>query len=213
MPARPAVTPFTEDLYQELGAWRDADQNVWDLLKYSSSVAAMFDQIELYARDQDDGTPGWAILLDPDLCPTEALGYLAQFVGVDLRQGLSDAAQRERIKSTDGFKRGTPGAIVGAAKQYLTGNKTVILRERDPSIDPANGGAYGFTVLTYTSETPDSAAVLKALQDAKPAGLIMDYQVVPGANYVFIRTTYTTYQDVKNAFTTYSGLRNNVPGT
>jgi hypothetical protein len=210
---RPATTAFQEETYGQLGAWRDADQQVWDLLQYVGALASMFDQIEDYARDQPDGTPGWGILLDPDRCPPEALGYLGQFVGVDLRAGLSDSAQRERIKGTDGFKRGTPGAIVAAAQQYLTGNKTVILRERDPSVDPVNNGAYGFTVLTYTSETPDSAAVLAALKEQKPAGLLMTYSTVPGANYLFVRTTYGTYQDVKNAFLTYNGLRNNQPGT
>jgi hypothetical protein len=380
----------------------------------------MFDQIEGYARDRPDGTPGWAILLDPDLCPAEALPYLAQFVGVKLPEGLTEAQQRFRIKATDGFNRGKPSAIIAAAQQFLTGNKTVIIRERDPSVDtvpiragianwsknpslelpgttgwnvnhssgnvpitharqagwaksggwalrvsssnpndavnrrtatitdtgnlgfpvppggfigirtsirvedPGNGGfnmvalwyqadgtpsatvstssplimglvagseadliaplavpndasflavrteglsnvpldtvdfwvddlmvapiqslaspvpayadgnfpgyvwggtvdgsvtyktnngAYGFTVLTYTSETPDAAVVLAALMEQKPAGLLMNYSTVPGANYLLIRTTYADYAAVKAAFATYSGLRNNLPGT
>jgi hypothetical protein len=212
--ARPVpTTPFQEELYAQIAAWADADPGVWDLLNYIGAIASMFDQIETYARDQPDGRPGYAILMDPDTAPSEALGWLAQFVGVGLQDGLSDAAQRARIKSTDGFKRGTAGAIVGAAQQYLTGTKTVILRERDPSVDVANGGAYGFTVLTYASETPDQAAVLAALTAQKPAGLLMQYNVVTGANYLLIRTTYATYTTLRAGFATYNGLRNNAPGT
>lgn len=213
MPARPVTTAFQEDIYGQLGYWKDLDNNVWDLLQYVGAMASMFDQIEQYVRDQPDGTPGWGILLDPDRCPSEALGWLGNFVGVDLKPGLTLADQRARIKGVSGFKRGTPGAIVAAAQQYLTGAKTVILRERDPSVDAANSGAYGFTVLTYTSETPDSAAVQAAILEQKPAGVLLLYSSVPGANYLLIRTTYTTYTTLRSAFTTYNGLRNNQPGT
>jgi hypothetical protein len=173
----------------------------------------MFDQIETYARDSADGRPGWAILMDPDRCPPEALGYLAQFVGVTLNDGLSTTDQRARIKGTDGFKRGTRGALVAAAQQYLTGSKTVYVIERDASVDPVYGGAYGLTVFTFTPETPDSAAVLKALMEQKPAGIKLQYVVVTGTNYSLVRSTYADYTAVKATFATYNGLRNNVPGT
>lgn len=205
MAPRPATTPFQEDLYGQLGAWKDADFGKWDLLHYCGAIASMFDQIEKYARDDGD-FPGWSILLDPDRCPVEALPFLAQFVGVRLPSTLTEQQQRDRIKGTDGFKRGTPGAIMDAARIHLTGNKTVFMRERD-------GGAYNLTVVTYVSETPDSAAVLAALIEQKPAGIILTYQTVAGATYLLIRVSYPTYSAVLAAFATYNGLRNNVPGT
>ena len=118
-----------------------------------------------------------------------------------------------KLKNASGFKRGTPSAIVAAAQQSLTGNKTVILRERDPGAAAVNGGAYGLTVLTYVSETQDEAKVLADLMSQKPAGIVLNYQTITGSNYLLIRTTYTNYSTLRSAFATYNGLRNNVPGT
>lgn len=205
MAPRPATTPFQEDVYRQLGAWRDADYGSWHLLEFIGAIASMFDQIETYARD-DNGLPGWSLLLDPDRCPVEALPFLAQFVGVRSVEGLTEQQKRDKIKATDGFKRGTPGSIIGAAQLHLTGNKTVIMKERD-------GGAYDLTVITHLSETPDAAAVLASIIEQKPAGIVLTYQVVDGTTYLLVRATYATYTDLRNAFATYDGLRNNIPGT
>jgi hypothetical protein len=206
--ARPTpTTPFQEELYAALGPLTDGDENQgWALLTYCGAIASMFDQIEGYARDSDDGRPGWAILMDPDRCPSEALPWLAQFVGTTLTPGLSDADQRAQIKAEQAFKRGTPSAIAQALQPYLTGTRTVLIRERD-------GGAYNLTVLTYSSETPDSTKALNAILTQKPAGIILTYATVTGANYLVIRASYATYTDLRAAFVTYNGLRNNSPGT
>lgn len=217
--ARPTpTTPFQEELYAALAPLADQDAaSAWALLLYVGGIASMFDQIETYARDDlsDPAAPrpGWAIIMDADRCPPEALPWLAQFVGVDDRPALADVQRRAWIKGTGGMKRGTPSSLVAAAKQYLTGSQTVILKERDPSVASAFGGAYGLTVLTYTSETPDTNAVLNALLAQKPAGIILAYSTVTGWTYLTERTTYTTYTALRSAFATYTGLRNNAPGT
>jgi hypothetical protein len=161
------LTPFANDIYDQLGAWRAADTS-GDLSKLVTALAAMFDQIEEYARDQGE-RPGWAVIMDVDLCPVEALGFLAQFVGVSLRDGLTTAQQREWIRSTSGFRRGTPASMVGAAQQYMTGTKTVRMVER------ARGDAYHLAVITDPAETPDPAAVQRALISQKPAGIVLEY--------------------------------------
>lgn len=215
MPPKPSTTPFQDEAYAALAPIADQDTN-WDLLNYVGALASMFDQVESYARDDLNASPprpGWAILMDPDRCPPEALPWLAQFVGVDDRPALADAQRRAWIKGTGGMKRGTPNSLIAAAQQYLTGSKTVILRERDPSVSSVLGGAYGLTILTYTSETPDTNAVLAALQAQEPAGIILQYSTVVGWTYLTERTSYSTYTALRSAFVTYSGLRNNVPGT
>jgi len=214
MPPPYPSTPYQQQLYDALYplAYDDANQG-YDLFIYCGALARMCDQIETYARDTDDGKPGWSILLDVDRCPTEALGWLAQFVGVKLNPVLSDADQRARIRSTDGFKRGTIGAMVGAAQQFLTGSKTVYVKERDSSVSSVLGGAYGLTILTLASETPDSAAVLAALQSQKPAGVILAYNTVTGMTWQLVNTTYASWNAVKTAFVTWNGVRNNAPGT
>ena len=206
MPRPTPTTQLQEDLYESLGplAWDDANQG-WALLLFCGALAATLDTVDGYARDDGD-YPGWSELLDADRCPTEALPYLAQFAGVQLRAGLSEADQRTRIKSADGMKRGTITSMIAAAQAYLTGTKTVLYRERD-------GGAYNLTILTYTAETPDSAKVLAALLEQKPAGILLTYSTVTGATYLLIRASYATYTAVRSAFLTYNGLRNNVPGT
>lgn len=208
--ARPTpTTVFQEELYASLAPIADQDSaNDWDLLNFCGSVAATCDLIEEIARDDPDtGRPGWAILMDPYEAPSDFLGYLAQFVGVTTLDELSDADQRARIVGEAGFVRGTPAALEAAASRYLTGAKTVVFQERSA------GNAYNLTVLTYAAETPNSALVLRALLEQKPAGIILDYATISGATYLLLRTTYATYTALKAAFVTYTGVRNNVPGT
>lgn len=206
--ARPTpTTAFQEELYDSLGPWTAEDESQgWPLLKYCGALAAMFNQIETYARDAADA-PGWSNIVDPDRAPGDAeLEYIGNFVGVDLPAGLSTDAKRALIKGVSSFKRGTLNAMIAAAQSKLTGTKTVLLRERD-------GGAYNLTVVTYTSETPDAAAVLAAIKSQKPAGIILTYTTSTGATYIVIRASYATYTAQRAAFTTYNGLRNNAPGT
>lgn len=114
---------------------------------------------------------------------------------------------RSQVQNAAGLKRGTVGAMREAIRQRLEGNDpNILIKERD-------GSAYRATVITYTSETPSQAAVLDAIKSQKPAGIIVDYFVVPGNNYVVIRASYIDYTAVRSAFLTYDGLRNNQPGT
>jgi len=117
------------------------------------------------------------------------------------------ASQREYILALPASNRGTLKAFEEAARFYLTGNKTVFFKERD-------GGAYRLTVVTYTLETPNEAQVRAALEAQVPGGIILTYNVVPGAAYIIIRTAYPTYKKLwETEFLTYNGLRNNLPGT
>jgi hypothetical protein len=199
--------PFGTDLYAELEplAYDDANQDN-ALLTYLDTIGSMFDEIEGYARDGPLGEPGWSIILDLSRAPEKALPWLGQFVGVRITEGLTLAQKVSQIQARGGFGRGTPLALVLAAQTFLTGGKTVVLRERDTS-------AYHLTVFTYTSETPDSAKVASALQAAKPAGLVLSYSVVAGGTYGGLLAGYATYDAVRTGFLTYQGVLNNVPGT
>jgi hypothetical protein len=151
-----------------------------DLATYAGAIGAMFAPVDDLVRDTDAGD-GWTALLDVDRAPADALAFLAQFVGVD------------------GFKRGSAGAVRAAAQQYLTGARRVIFRERD-------GGAYRLTVITYTADTPDPAAVLRALLAQKPAGIILTHLVENGQDYQQVRTIHATYAAVKAAYPTYGAM-------
>jgi hypothetical protein len=144
-------------------------------------------------------------LVDIDRTPTKALPWLGQFFGVPPKPDLDDPEQRDRIRETDGWNRGTRDSIIGAAKQYLTGAKRVSITERDT-------GAYHFRITTYTPDTPDEAAVAAAIDEATPGGLQYLYQVMPGQTFRDLRDGYATFRAARTAFPTFRGMRNNIPG-
>lgn len=197
---RPLVAPVTEELYTALLplAWED-EQHDWATLKLLEASAFLLQEIEDLVRDTPAG-PGWSVVMDVNRAPAKWLGWLAQFAGVQLRGGLSDAAQRARVASTDGQQRGTPNALIGAARQYLTGAQTVILRERD-------GSAYRLTIITYTSQTPSQSQVLAAMLEQKPAGLVLNYLVLTGQDYTSLRARNASYTAMRSAYASYQVAR------
>ena len=201
--AMPTLGGFGKELYRHLLpiVRHDVDYD-WAAAKFVAAVSEPFEMVYMLARDDDLGRPGWAILMDPDRIPIQFLPWLAQMVGVRLRDGLGESQQRERVRRTDGWERGTPGAIAAAAKQYLTGNRTVLLRER------ANGDAYQLTVITHTSETPNAAAVLAALNEQKPAGILLTHLVYSGNDWYHVVDNYATWNAVIGAYLTWTDLTN-----
>jgi Phage tail protein (Tail_P2_I) len=192
-----APDSFAARLYAALGPLAQRDpEAAWSLLIYVNAIGTMFQVLDVYVRDTPEG-PGWSPLLDLDRCPAEALPYLAQFVGVRLLPGATEEESRARIASTDGFKRGTPAAMRGAAIDTLTGAKRVVFRER-------YGDPYALDVLTFTSETPDPAMTLRALVSQKPGGIVLSYRAGDGQDYQLVKDTHATYADVKAAYATYS---------
>lgn len=200
--ARPTVTEIAEEFYGSLGPWARRDtfdseiSDEWPLLHFCEGTVRGLQQVEDIIRDTDDG-PGWSIVMDADRCPEEWLGWLGQFAGVRLLAGLSEADQRARVKGTDGFNRGSPGAMEAAAAQYLTDLKRVFLIERFPT-------PYRMTVTTITDETPDAAAVERAVMDQKPAGIILTYLVVDGDDYATLPAIYTSYEDLLDSKSSYA---------
>lgn len=180
------------------------------LTSYVEGLSSVFQLIEDWASDTDTAV-GWSLLVDVDRCPSEALPWLAQLVGVRLTGGLSAADQRQQIKSLANWKRGTPAAIEAAPAPYLTGTKTVILRER---YDGSGNDAPAYLeVITYTSETADAVAAEAAIRAQKPAGLILTYNIIDGQDLQQVKDNYATLQDVKNAYVTLQGVKSNLVGT
>lgn len=191
-----------ERLYSALRPLAEADEaNGWALAHVCVAIARMLDTVADLSRDDEArGRPGWAIALDPDATPAEWLPWLAQFVGVTVPVSLPEDARRLRIRETDGFKRGTPAAVRGAARQHLTGTGTVYLTER-------HGSPYLVTVATVAGETPSPAAVNAALQQQKPAGLILTHAVVVGGDFNALRDTHPDFADVTATFSDFDDLR------
>jgi hypothetical protein len=69
---------------------------------------------------------GWSQILDINRCPTFALPWLAQFVGVSIspNTSLTKAQQIDQITNRSSLKRGMTGTIVNAIQTEI--NKTVV---------------------------------------------------------------------------------------
>lgn len=171
----------------------------WSLLIFVNAIGTMYEMVEDLVRDTPDG-PGWSPLMDLERCPDEALGWLAQFVGVRLLPGHTPDQDRQRIASTDGFHRGTPAAMRGAAQATLLPPATVVFRER-------YGDPYFLDVYTFDDETPDPALTERALIAQKPGGIVMTYRHMDGQDYQLVKDTHATYAAAKAAYPTYAQMK------
>lgn len=206
-PAALVPESFAERLYVSLApvAKLDAD-NAWSLLILCDAIGQMFQLLDDLMRDSPEG-PGWSVLMDLDRCPASALPWLAQLAGVRIPVGLTEEQARAWAGSTDGFKRGTAAALRGACAATLTGDKTVIFRERngDPAISPDY--AYYLDVATYDSQTPDPAATEAALLAQKPGGIVLRYSHHPGQDYQSVRDGNASYAALLAAYPSYDAVR------
>jgi hypothetical protein len=201
-PAPLAPDTFAARLYVALAPLAQQDpENAWSLLILCNAIGTMYQLLDDYVRDSPDG-PGWSALMDLARCPTEALGWLAQFAGVRMLPGLTDQQQRDRIKSTGGFRRGTTAAITAAAQPTLTGTKTVGITER------YTGDPYQLAVNTYASETPDTVATYNAILAAKPAGLLLTYSTgAPGQTYTILNGKVASYTAMGTRYPNYTAVQ------
>lgn len=192
MASRPEVSPVSLEVYEGLTAWARADEGTWDLLRYVDALVGSLQPIVDLVRDTEEHD-GWARLLDVNAAPPEALPWLAQFVGVTPLRGLSEEAQRLRIKEAAGWKRGSVASIRAAAQQFLTGTRQVEVYERD-------GSPWRFRVRTYLSETPNAQAVREAVLALKPAGMIFVHEVQAGIEIDALEGTIGGYSQTIETF-------------
>lgn len=186
---------FAERIYEQVEPLTYDEENQDHALEhFVGALGSMFQTVEEYASDGPNGEPGWSIILDLNRAPVEALPWLGQFVGVTIQQDVSIELQRQQIHAVSGFQRGTPRSLMAAAQQYLTGDKQVILRER-------NGSAYQLTIVTKSSQTPNPARVEAAIRTQKPAGIALTYNVISGQDF---QTLIENHALMSNVFTYYA---------
>lgn len=185
--------------------------NAWALLIYCNAIGVEFQLVEDVVRDTPDG-PGWSLLLDLDRCPDAALPWLGQFVGVRVLPSSTPDEQRARIRATDGWKRGTRDAMIGAALATLAPGAAVDFRERsgDPASEPIDY-AYRLTVRTYSHATPDPTATLNALLAQKPGGIVLDFAVVTGQTWQQVKNLNATWSTVKSKYDDWLAVKTDEP--
>jgi hypothetical protein len=118
-------------------------------------------------------------LSDPYLADAEWLPWLAALVGAPLDPSASEEEKRDTIRyATSGWRAGTRGAMIDAAKSALTGTRYAQVyphTKSDESLGLIAGTVWDVTVVTRSSETPDVNAVLGAIlrKGVKPAGVVL----------------------------------------
>lgn len=177
-----------------------------DLETFVTALGDMFQEMTDLSADGPNGEIGWSILVDLSRAPSEALPWLAQFVGATTIPSLSDADQRTYIQSKPGWKRGSLDGMTAEIQAVLTGTKRVIITERDSS-------AYHFAVLTFTAETPSTTRVNQAIVAQKPAGLQYTYTTSTGQDYAYASVAYATYNTLNTSYLTYGGVETLEVGT
>lgn len=204
MTTQPVVGSVAADLYAELAplAVEDADRG-WALLTIGEAIGRMVQDVDDLARDREAGI-GWSAIVDRLRVPAAGLAWLGQMTGVRVTAGAGADVQRAEIANAAGFRRGSPAAMIGAARAHLTGAQTVVLRERD-------GGAYRLTVITYADQTPDPAAVERALIAQKPAGVVLLYLTQTGQDYATLAGAYADYAAVAATYADYHAVTDDVP--
>lgn len=196
--SRPQAGEVAERLYAELAPYTSEDEaSDWHLLRFADAICeVLFERIHLLVSGRED-VPGWASLLDPDLCPAELLPHLAQYAGVVLEPNLTEQQQRDKIRLPENFRRGGPGAMRQAIERTLTGNRVILIAERQ-------GSAYGLWVRTYASETPSSAATEAAAISQKPAGIVLTYEAVSGQSWGDLISDRADWDAVGGAYPAWS---------
>lgn len=207
--AQPEVAAAAEELYEALEpAFTDGDEDRgWPtLLLCAALTSGVPDQLHGYLTDNDDGTLGWAILLDPDNAPAEVLPYLAQFVGVVLAPEMTVEQQRAAIKAPEGFGRGRPLAIEAVARRRLTGSQTVLHDER------YEDEAWRMRIRTLASETPDPAATEADIRrEQKPIGIVLTYAAITTWDWADLQAAHATWADVIAAYDDWLEARTQLP--
>lgn len=171
-------SPFGDVLFANLEPWQTPELDA-----YCQAIGVMFDPIAALVADtgvdgDTDYTPGYGTIFDIDNCPTADLPYLGQFVGVQLPTSVDDATARALIRAEAGINRGTVASIISAVQRNLTGTQSVILRERTDG--NGNPDAYQIMVSLKTSEVASLAAIQQAVNQVKPAGVVVNYIVADG---------------------------------
>lgn len=200
-----SVSDVANRLYMQLEPLAYADEeNDLALLYLCEALIGQLQEVEDLSRnyDDDDGNEkvGWAKLFDLDLIPDKAVPWLAQFVGVTVPKQIaeSDSAYAARLKpmilERTGTQRGTVASIYAAAQYYLTGSKSVVVRERTPT-------PWSIQIRTLVSETPNPDAVENNIKNtAKPGGILLDYDTLTGQDWANVDSAYTDWNDVKASY-------------
>lgn len=203
------------DLYDATRPAAYADpENGYPWRRFVGALSLLLDPVAGVCRSLD-GRERWTQLADPWRCPPAWLRVLAQWAGIRRPDAMTEEELRELIATGGpGFWRGTTANMIAAARRFLPPGMAdlyLYFEER------ADGQAYHLRVFTYTFIEHDEQQVRAALEAAKPAGLVLDYQVRRGQNWNMLRTRSTagmgpfTWGDVNEEYESWEHVHTDEP--
>lgn len=175
----------------------------------SATVASLGPALRIAdVADPDTSVTRTAELANPAAAPRAWLRWLGYLVGINV-DTIADADKRSAIADSSTLqRRGSVRAIIRAVQQTLTGSRSCRVYWNLSGSDP-----YLLTVVTLTSQTPDSIATLAAAVTEKPAGVDLDLQTTTGPLYSEVAAGFTDYDDLTSSFTDYDDLGDWTPPT
>jgi len=208
MPA-PALDSVAQRTYEKLTPLAYAEaENSYSLAYYLAGLGILFQEVDDYASDGDNGEVGWSSIVDINRAPSKGLEWLSQMAGVFLPPravGQSDASYdaqcRAFIVQASGQARGRPASLIAAAQLHLTGTKDVLMQER------YTGDPYQLWIATRTAQTPSTTQTLADIMSQKPAGIVLTYTTLAGQTFNELlskgtfQTVFTTYATFQAAYT------------
>lgn len=187
---RPIVHPAAEQVYRLLPDYvRAADEAAgWTLLAFTAGAAKGLEKAVdlLTMADPDTSVSGTCELANADTIPRSWLPWLGWLVGVDVA-AIPVAYARESVRDAAGSQvRGSRNAIAAAVARTLS--NTVPWPRVWANL--AGDDPYQITVVTTISQTPDETASLLAAWSEKPAGALLDLQVLNGALIIELEAAF-----------------------
>ena len=186
----PVVAQATTTLYSYLPQFiQDNDAaGGWQFLLWLDGIGQQQQLIDSLCRDSEQGI-GWSSVMDVSQCPTYALPWLAQFVGVRFTgaQLNSDVLMRSAILGKGNFARGSLQAIVAAVNSAIGADGSVNIIER-----------------VNAAGQPDPYALTVAYKDQDGS---MTYAELPGYLTTALSLTHAaTNADVATIFADYNNF-------
>lgn len=193
-----------ERLYDALVPYNQADTS-GDLRSLTEALCdGDLERVHELVSDTDNHE-GLQTLFDVDACPAYALPFLAQLVGVELEPSLTEAQAREKIRTPEGFARGTIATMTAAIKRTLSGSQTVLIDER------FGGSAYAIRVRTFDSETASAAVTEAVVRAVKPGGLALTYESLVGQDWADLEASATDWADVEASYDDWLDVATTLP--
>lgn len=168
------LQPLAAEVAEELAPLLTQDDENGNVGEHFIAVLnAPLEVIAEAVREDEDERDGFAVFMDIDSAPAEALPWLAQFKGVRATPGLAEADTRAQIASAEGLHRGSIDSLKRAGARHTASHDPNLIRV----LDRVGGDPYATTVITRTSDTPDPAQTLADLLSDKIIGEIITHVV------------------------------------